>query len=124
MDRMISIYRIRARTNKWTVKAILHFIDLSVVNAWILYKQDQIVFQKTKKDILCYLDFKILVAEYFLTNRGEDDEISSTLRSGARRSREEERPRTSSKTDAMHLPAIDDKKKRRKMQASRLHNEN
>ncbi|XP_035220835.1 piggyBac transposable element-derived protein 3-like [Stegodyphus dumicola] len=41
IDRMISYYRIRTRTKKWTVKTTLHFFDLSVVNAWILMREDQ-----------------------------------------------------------------------------------
>ncbi|CAB0015123.1 unnamed protein product, partial [Nesidiocoris tenuis] len=113
VDRMISLYRIRARTNKWTVKVILHFIDLALTNAWILYKQDKLAQQTPKKDILSYLDFKTLIAGRFLEIPDDDpDDVfdTSTLRSGAKRSREVEvRPRAS-KTDLMHLPAIADMK--------------
>ena len=36
-DRMIVHYRIVAKTEKWTVRTIFHFIDISVSNSWIEY---------------------------------------------------------------------------------------
>ena len=38
VNRMVSNYRISARTCKWPVRVILHFLDCALTNAWILYK--------------------------------------------------------------------------------------
>lgn len=35
LDRMISYYRICARTRKWTVRLIFHMIDFAVATSWI-----------------------------------------------------------------------------------------
>ena len=36
-DRMLAYYRIKMRTKKWTVRTMMHFIDLTLVNSSILY---------------------------------------------------------------------------------------
>lgn len=40
--------------NKWTVRAISHLIDLSVINAWLKYRQKQIKEGIQKKIYLSY----------------------------------------------------------------------
>jgi len=50
-DRMIRYYRTRARTKKWTVRTIFHFIDLAVTNAWIQYRNDRRVLGDRAKEI-------------------------------------------------------------------------
>jgi len=39
-DQQLEAYRTWIKTKKWTVKVTLHFIDLSIVNAWMEYRQD------------------------------------------------------------------------------------
>ncbi|XP_026323631.1 piggyBac transposable element-derived protein 3-like [Hyposmocoma kahamanoa] len=36
-DRLIAYYRSAMRTKKWPVRAFSHFVDLSIVNCWIMY---------------------------------------------------------------------------------------
>lgn len=60
-DRMISFYRMKTRTNKWTIRAIFHLIDLAVVNSWILYKQDQI---RKEVPVKKYINYQILKFNY------------------------------------------------------------
>ena len=38
-ERMVSLYRMKARTNKWPVRVVMHFLDCAVSNAWILYRE-------------------------------------------------------------------------------------
>lgn len=65
-DRMIALYRMKTRTKKWTIRTILHFVDLAVVNAWIQYRKDQMTKLVARKDILQFLDFKLSVARAYL----------------------------------------------------------
>ena len=98
VDRMISLYRIRARSNKWTVRTIHHLLDLALANAWILYRQDQIARKAKRCDILQYMDFKMLVARRFLDycdDSDSEDNIDNgnnncVLRSGKRKTSTEE----------------------------------
>jgi len=39
MDSMIGRYRIIMRSKKWYIKIFYHLVDMSMVNAWILFKR-------------------------------------------------------------------------------------
>ncbi|CAI6354669.1 unnamed protein product [Macrosiphum euphorbiae] len=39
MDSMIGRYRIIMRSKKWYMKIFYHLVDMSIVNAWMLYKK-------------------------------------------------------------------------------------
>ena len=41
-DRMISYYRIKPKTKKWPVRVIFHFVDMALVNSWLLYREQEI----------------------------------------------------------------------------------
>src|SRR5258705_6322049 len=62
VDRMRSFYPMRARTKKWTVRTIFHFLDLDVVNGWLEYREDHSAASQ-KKDIMQLYHFKMDVAE-------------------------------------------------------------
>ena len=66
IDKMISYYRMNIRTNKWTVKTIIHLFDLGIANAWIQYRDDRRALGDRPKSILKFLDFKISVANLLL----------------------------------------------------------
>ena len=71
-DRMMSYYRMDARTCKWTVRTIFHFVDLAIVNAWIGYRQDEIKRGTPQKDILQLMNFRLEVAQTYLAAAEED----------------------------------------------------
>ena len=79
-DRMISFYRICARTKKWTVRTILHMIDLSLANSWVQERQDRLGEGKTKKELMEFLDFRISISENLLYEEDiSDDEDGNGL---------------------------------------------
>ncbi|CAF4509013.1 unnamed protein product, partial [Didymodactylos carnosus] len=63
---LISLYRINIRSQKYYLKIIFHLIDLSLVNAWLLYRRHCSQFKIPKKDIMSLLSFRISVAEDLL----------------------------------------------------------
>ena len=63
VDRMVSIYRISARTCKWPVRVILHFLDCVLTNAWILYRDSARRTGTPSKDILDFMAFRLRVGE-------------------------------------------------------------
>lgn len=66
-DRLISFYRIKSRSKKWTVRTVMHFIDVVCANSWIQYKNDRTSLGDRKKDIQQFLQFKLDIAEYLLS---------------------------------------------------------
>lgn len=62
LDRVISFYRIKARSKKWTIRLIFHFFDFAAAAAWLIYRKEAQLLERPKKDTLDYLDFKIEIA--------------------------------------------------------------
>lgn len=66
IDRMIALYRNKARTKRWTVRTIMHMFDLAISNAWLQYRQCMVQSGAHRKEILQYLDFRMAVAESWI----------------------------------------------------------
>lgn len=62
LDQMIQYYRSHIRTRKWTVRAMMHFMDLAMTAAWMEYRKDCLTNLVSKKDILDSLSFRADVA--------------------------------------------------------------
>jgi len=62
MDSLIGLYRIRIRSKKWYHRIFFHMLDLTVVNAWLLYKQLSAMKSPPVKPIRLH-DFKSQVAQ-------------------------------------------------------------
>lgn len=73
IDRMISYYRMGARSRKWTVKTIFHLFDLGIANSWILYREDRKQLGDSNKTIMKFLDFKLNVAELLLQDQSNEN---------------------------------------------------
>jgi len=66
-DQQMECYRTWIKTRKWTLKVALRFIDLSIVNAWMEYREDSQKLRKRNNDIMDLMHFKISVAREWLT---------------------------------------------------------
>ena len=73
-DRMTALYRAGAKTKKWTIKTILHFIDMATVNAWILHRRSH------GERRMKFLEFKYALAKEMLSgcNNNEESSMSSS----------------------------------------------
>lgn len=66
IDMLVSLYRINVRSQKYYHKIIFHLMDLSVVNAWLLYRRHCSQSKIPKKNIMSLLTFRISIAESLL----------------------------------------------------------
>ena len=67
---LLALYRINTKAKKCYHKLIYHFIDMAVVNAWLLYRRDAVTISLNKNEILSLASFKLHVA-FTLTKRGK-----------------------------------------------------
>ncbi|KAF3832191.1 hypothetical protein F7725_025856 [Dissostichus mawsoni] len=79
IDRMISYYRMSARTKKWTMRMLMHFTDLALANSWLLYRKDLAICASPKKSIMQFLEFRTEMATTLLAQhhgQGSDADLS------------------------------------------------
>lgn len=63
LDQLISLYRTEIRSKKWTLRMMIHALDLAAVNSWSEYRMDAERVKIPKKDVLDLLHFKMNVAQ-------------------------------------------------------------
>ena len=67
LDRMVSYYRTSARTKKWTVRAMLHMLDVAATNCWIEYRTElERNSHGERKNMLQMMEFKLRLAEQLI----------------------------------------------------------
>lgn len=76
LDRMISYYRISARTKKWTVRLLFHLIDFAAAAGWLERRRADEAERTPKKDRFDYLDFRADLAYQLLNSVPEEDMMS------------------------------------------------
>lgn len=58
-DRYIAYYRSCIRTRKWPVRVFNHFVDLVIVNCWVMYRRIAAKNGNAKKDVMSLLQFRL-----------------------------------------------------------------
>lgn len=112
LDRLISYYRISARTRKWTVRVIMHFFDFAISAGWIEYRRDQRALGTLKKDMLDLMGFKEEYAEYLVYGHAEEESEDSDPNYVCAIPPPRKQPRVAHPPDALrtknvlHLPEI------------------
>ena len=59
IDMLLSLYRINVRSQKYYIKIIFHLIDLSLINAWLLYRRHCAQLNIQKKTYYPYYHFAL-----------------------------------------------------------------
>lgn len=59
MDSLIGLYRIKIRSKKWYHRLFFHFVDMAIVNSWLLYRRNV---NTDERHILKLHEFKSHVA--------------------------------------------------------------
>ncbi|KAJ2937295.1 hypothetical protein O0L34_g19536 [Tuta absoluta] len=119
LDRVISFYRISARTKKWTVRLIFHSFDFAAAAAWLVYRHEAQLLELPKKKILDYLDFKVEISNSMLYFTSEKEQIhmyeeydseqsEETITTSRKRKYIPQPPPQLRTAMAAHLPMIDD----------------
>ncbi|KAH8037839.1 hypothetical protein HPB51_018327 [Rhipicephalus microplus] len=62
-DQLLEYYRISIKTKKWTLKVSLHMVDLSIVNAWMQYREDCRRNGAQRRDTMDLLQFRLAIGE-------------------------------------------------------------
>lgn len=60
LDSLIGRYKIRMRTKKWYMRIWYHLIDVTVVNAWLLYRRVEVL--NGRKPTMSLFDFRLNVS--------------------------------------------------------------
>ncbi|EEC04456.1 hypothetical protein IscW_ISCW003374 [Ixodes scapularis] len=69
MDFLLSLYRIKIKSRKWTLRALFHFVDIAVCNAWLEYIQDHPDMRRSR--LLDLMHFRLQIAEALITSVGQ-----------------------------------------------------
>lgn len=118
-NQQMEAYRTWFKTKKWTLKVILHFLDLAVVNSWFQYKNECLRQKKKKKEIMDLLEFRLNLSETLMSrpptvrpHYESSDEVEEVRKPQNWRN---PLPARDKRTDGFdHFPNVDDLKTARK----------
>lgn len=65
LEKVIEYYRAFIKTRKWTLNVIIHFLDLTLLNASRLYRNDFIANNIPQNKIMDLLNFRLEIAKGF-----------------------------------------------------------
>lgn len=83
LDQQMEYYRTFIKTRKWTLKVLIHFLDLASVNSWRLYRNDCQANNLSRKDILPLLDFRLNIADGLSCIPPKERRMSSDIENDA-----------------------------------------
>lgn len=109
--KMMGSYRMSPQTKKWTVRMLMHFTDLALTNSWLLYCQDNRERGTPNKDVMQFLEFRMAVAQGFLTKRDTgvehvQEEAAHASQEGHKRHVTPVPPVSVRTTCAVHIPEM------------------
>ncbi len=99
LDFLIALYRIHAKTKKWPVGMMLHFVDLSLANSWPEYREAHGKVGTPQRRICDPLQFCNMVAETLIN-------AETNQRIGAGRPRNSRSPDVSEPREKRTLPML------------------
>lgn len=111
LDRLISYYRMSARTRKWTIRVIMHFIDFSIAASWIEYRRDQNALGTPKKDIMDLMMFKLSYSDFLVhcsnpEAEDSDSDFACSIPPPRKKPRVDHPPDVLRTKHVLHLPEI------------------
>lgn len=74
MDSFLGRFHIAVRSKKWYLRIFFHLLDLTVINAWIIYKKNAMMRNMPKKNILSMGQFRNELAQV-LCSLGSNTEV-------------------------------------------------
>lgn len=113
LDQQVEYYRTFIKTRKWTLKVLIHFYDLALVNSWRAYKIDCTFNNYRRNKTLDLLDFRLELSEILLSSpekrRTEGlEEVENLM---PRKFKKALKPSATLRYDGYdHLPVFDDLK--------------
>lgn len=108
-DQMMECYRTWIKTRKWTLKVILHFMDLAIVNAWMEYREDSFRNNIPKKHVMDLLAFRMSLGEALINTRKRRKPLTELQMPDAKKPRVEKLPVPEKRLDGYdHWPVVDD----------------
>lgn len=102
LDRSISYYRISAKTKKWTVRAIFHFLDFALAAAWIALRRYEKRTEVRQKELTDFYMFREKIADilFFAAPTG----ALAGIKEEPKTTRIQPHPSDAKRTSANHLP--------------------
>lgn len=71
MDALIALYRIHTRSKKYYHKFFFLFIDVTILNCWLLYRSDRKDIRIPFRNVMMLQEFKLSITEVLLLERKE-----------------------------------------------------
>lgn len=115
LDQQLEYYRTFNKTKKWTLKVIMYFLDLALVNSWRLYSNDCTSNNFVKNQTMPLLDFLMDVADTLSSTpertriEEDDDNYLSVAHQDHKKYRRAIAPSAAKRHDGYeHYPISDD----------------